>query len=68
MNCKQGVSGVLGGVNLAKHSQTVSCVCATKKQTDSLGECGSNNTPQHPNTPFEKKFLLPGASKKNGFF
>ena len=22
MTCKQGVSGVLGGVNLAKHSQT----------------------------------------------
>jgi hypothetical protein len=31
MKCKQGVSGVLGGVNLAKHSQTVSFVCATKK-------------------------------------
>jgi hypothetical protein len=29
MTCKQGVSGVLGGDNLAKHSQTVSFVCAT---------------------------------------
>ena len=48
---EQGVSGVLGGVNLAKHSQTVSFVCATKKQTDSFGECGSNNTPQHPQHP-----------------
>ena len=37
MKCKQGVSGVLGGVNLAKHSQTVSfCVCY-KKKTDSFG-------------------------------
>ena len=26
MTCKQGVSGVLGGVNLAKHSQTGSSI------------------------------------------
>ena len=49
-DCKPGVSGVLGGVDLAKHSQTVSCVCK-KNRTDSFGECGSNNTPQHPQHP-----------------
>ena len=69
MKCKQGVSGVLGGVNLAKHSQTVSFVLCYTKKTDSFGECGSNNTPQHPNTPFEKKFLLPGGPpNKMDFF
>jgi hypothetical protein len=63
MTCEQGVSGVLGGVNLAKHSQTVSFVCATKK-TNSFGECGSNNTPQHPPTPplkMARNFKIPAS-------
>ena len=69
MKCKQGVSGVLGGVNLAKHSQTVSFVlCYTKRLTVWVN--AARTTPLNtPNTPFEKKFLLPGGPpNKMDFF
>ena len=69
MKCKQGVSGVSGVLIWPSIAKLSVFVCATKKRPTVLGECGSNNTPQHPNTPFEKNSCFPvGTSKKNGFF
>ena len=67
MNCKQGVSGVLGGVNLAKHSQTVSCVCAKKRLTVWVN--AARTTPLNtPTPPLKKNSCFPGGLQKNGFF
>ena len=53
-DCKPGVSGVLGGVDLAKHSQTVSCVCKKKTELTVLVNAARTTPLNTPNTPFEK--------------
>ena len=68
MNCKQGVSGVLGGVNLAKHSQTVSFVCATKKRLTVWVNAARTTPLNTPTPPLKKNSCFPGGLQKKWIF